>query len=174
MNATPGAVEAARRLLATGHSCILDCESTGLDGSIVEIAVIAADTGAVLFDELVNPDGVGIEAEARAVHGISDKDLAGARTWPQVFPDLVDAIGSRRILAYSAKFDRARIIHDCKRFGIDAATVANEARWGCLMELRSDAHGSDTRLRLDGGHRALGDVLAAREVLRSIADGVAA
>ncbi|NKR80201.1 hypothetical protein GS491_23715 [Rhodococcus hoagii] len=95
MNATPGAVEAARRLLATGHSCILDCESTGLDGSIVEIAVIAADTGAVLFDELVNPDGVASKLR------LAPSTASATKTSPEPAP------GPRYFPTWSMRSDRA-------------------------------------------------------------------
>ncbi|MFB9785319.1 3'-5' exonuclease [Rhodococcus baikonurensis] len=174
MNAAPDAVDQARQILAAGRYCILDVETTDLEGSIVEVAVIAADTGEVLFDELVNPGSVAMSAEAAAVHGIQESDLVGARQWLHVYPDLATAIGDRHIAAYNSNFDFGRIVHDCNRIGMDAGRIGDPERWMCLMDLRSSAHGSDTRLRLDGGHRALGDVHAARSVLLGIARGMAA
>lgn len=174
MSEVPPAVRAhARVLLAPGEFCILDCETTGFDGSIVEIAVVAADTGEVLLDTLVDPDGVEICDRARDVHGIGEDELAGAPRWDQVYPDLAAAIGVRRIAAYNAVFDHGRILHDCTRYGIDAGNLVDFDRWECVMELRSNAHCSDKRLRLDAGHRALGDVEATRDLLDMIARGIA-
>lgn len=164
----------ARDLLAPGRACILDVESTGLDGSIIEVAVVAADTGEVLLDRLVDPAGVAISAAAQAVHGISAADLVGAPPWPQVYSDLVAVIGDRRIAAYNAAFDHGRIAHDCARHDINAPGLTDLSRWECVMEIRSAAHCTDERLRLDAGHRALGDVHATREILQQIADGTAA
>ncbi|TMQ99262.1 hypothetical protein ETD83_18085 [Actinomadura soli] len=45
---------------------------------IVEIALIDAATGETLLDTLVNPGTARVEPEARAVHGISDTELAAA------------------------------------------------------------------------------------------------
>jgi DNA polymerase III epsilon subunit-like protein len=56
----------------------INTETIGLDGVVVEIAVIDAATGEVLLDALVNPDGVPVEDGARAVRGIPDDALAGA------------------------------------------------------------------------------------------------
>lgn len=170
----PAVIAQARALLSPGQACVLDCETTGLGGSIVEIAAVAADTGEVLFDSLVDPGGVAFEPEARRINGISDVELVGASRWDQVYPNLVAAIGNRRIAAYNAHFDHGRIMHDCARYEIHARTLVDFERWECVMALRSAAHCSDERLRLDAGHRALGDVQATREVLYRIAQGIAA
>lgn len=172
--AVPAAVTAARRILAPGQFCILDVETTDLDGSIVEVAVIAADTGQTLFDELINPGGIAISVEAGAVHGITETELDGARPWSQVYPELTAAIGERCIAAYNSTFDLGRIVHDCNRIGLDPGPIGDHSRWQCLLELRTTAHGDGSRLRLDGGHRALGDVQAARRILLAIASGYAA
>lgn len=65
---------------------MLDTETTGLRGVIIEVAVIDAYDGRVLLDTLVHPEGLGVEPGARAVHGIPDVELADAPTWEQVLP----------------------------------------------------------------------------------------
>ena len=59
----------------------LDTETTGLGPAdqVVEIAVLDAE-GAVVFHSLVKPT-VPIPAEATAIHGIRDEDVAGAPTF---------------------------------------------------------------------------------------------
>lgn len=158
-------------MLAPGTAVVLDCETTGFDGSIIEIAVIDAATGAVLLDTLVDPGDVAIEPGAQAVHGITAAALVGAPTWPQVLPRIVEAVAGRIVLAYNAPFDHGRILHDCARTGTVAPVLADETRWQCVMQQRSAALGTDLNVPLSGGHRALGDTVAAREVLVLLATG---
>jgi hypothetical protein len=67
------AVRWARAMREPGAAVILDTETTGLDGYLVEVAV----TGAVLLDTLVSP-GCPIEPGAQWVHGIADAGVAAA------------------------------------------------------------------------------------------------
>ena len=48
----------AQRMLEPGTACILDCETTDLDGAIIELAIIDAATGNTLFDSLIDPGGI--------------------------------------------------------------------------------------------------------------------
>ncbi|MBF4476786.1 DNA polymerase-3 subunit epsilon [Rhodococcus rhodochrous J3] len=163
----------ANAALMDGAACIVDVETSGLDGSIIEIAVIDAATGEVLLDTLVDCTPVEIEPAAFEVHGLTARDLVGAPRWPEVFAKLAAITASRVVLAYNAKFDQGRVLHDCRWEGIDPVHLAEPARWQCVMARRCEALGLglDGRLRLGGGHRALADVRATRAVLRMLADG---
>lgn len=163
----------AKAVLADGAACIVDVETSGLDGSIIEIAVIDAATGDVLLDTLVDCSPVEIEPGAVEVHRLTAADLVGAPRWPEVFATLAAVTASRVVLAYNANFDLGRVLHDCRRAGIDPAHLADPDRWQCVMARRCDALGLglNGRLRLGGGHRALADVRATRAVLRILADG---
>ncbi len=109
-----------------GAACIVDVETSGLDGSIIEIAVIDAATGDVLLDTLVDCSPVEIEPGAIEVHGLTAADLVGAPRWPEVFATLAAVTASRVVLAYNAKFDLGRVLHDCRREGgIDPAHLAD-------------------------------------------------
>ena len=158
------ATRRARRLIRSGAAVILDTETTDFDGDIIEVAVIAADTGQVLLETLIHPTRP-IVAQAQVVHGITEQMCAGAPTWGQVLPALDAVIAGRTVLAYNAPYDQARINANC------AATHQPEPlwRWECLMRLDAQARGTRRWRRLDGGHRALGDVLAARQRLVMIA-----
>jgi DNA polymerase III epsilon subunit-like protein len=104
------------------------------------------------------------------VHGIADADVADAPAWPAVLPRLLEVTAGKVILAYNAEFDSAVIVGDCARYGLDPAHLAQPVTWGCLMNRRSDWLRTRRWLRLDGGHRALGDTHAAREVLVDLAE----
>jgi len=162
-------IRQARADLEPGAAVIVDTETSDLDGVVVEIAIIDAATGAVLVDTLVNPDGVPVAEDARAVHGISDADLAAAPRWADVVAAVLAAVAGRRILAYNAPFDRARIADTHAHAGLDAALLPSEEQWGCLMAARSIWLRVGYRLPLGGEHRARGDAADAREVLRMLA-----
>ena len=163
----------ATAVLADGVACIVDVETTGLEGAIVEIAAIDAATGAVLLDTLVDCGPVEIEPGAHAVHGITAADLIGAPRWPEVFARLAAVTAGRLILAYNAPFDRGRVLDDCHRAGIDPVHLAEPGRWQCVMVRRCTALGlgHEGRVRLDGGHRALSDVRATRALVMLLAEG---
>jgi DNA polymerase III epsilon subunit-like protein len=147
---------------------IVDTETTDLWGAVCELAVVDAHSGEVLIDTLVNP-GIPIAEEARWVHGISDADVAGAPSWPEVLPGLLAVTKGRHLLAYGADYDAGVICSDTVRHGLDPAHLADGPRWGCVMDRRSDWARAWFRLPLEGGHRSLSDCRAALEVVRRIA-----
>ena len=162
-------IRQARADLEPGRACVVDTETSDLDGIVVEIAVIDAATGQILLDTLVNPDGVPVEPGARAVHGISDEELADAPRWADVVPDFLAAVDGRRILAFNAPFDHSRIRATHAHAGLPAAQLPPFSRWGCLMEAQSVWLRIGRWLRLGGCHRACGDAEAARQVLLRLA-----
>jgi hypothetical protein len=162
-------IRQARSDLEPGAAVVLDTETTGLDGVVIEIAVIDAATGQVLLDTLVNPDGVQVEDGAFAVHRIDDEALADAPRWESVLPDFLSVTRGRRILAYNAAFDAGRIAATHAHAGLEAAQLPAPDRWGCLMEAQSTWLRIGRWLPLGGGHRARGDAEDARQVLQQLA-----
>lgn len=157
----------------------LDLETTGLNAEIdriVEIGAIRFDaSGQELgrFEQLVNP-GRFMPAAARAVHGISDEDLAGAPPILEVLPALLDFLGeptSTALLAHHASFDAgflgcefARLNRPIPEFGvIDTLALARSIR----PELPTHRLDYLTKLyRLDptSPHRALTDSHRVKEL----------
>jgi DNA polymerase III epsilon subunit-like protein len=82
-----------------------------------------------------------------------------------VLPRLLQVTKGRQILAYNADFDAARVAQTTARHGLDLGHLAEVGRWGCVMNRRSDWERIGRWLPLGGGHRALGDARAARDVL---------
>ncbi|MGW5353345.1 3'-5' exonuclease [Streptomyces sp. NPDC004031] len=160
----------ARAMLAPGRAVLVDTETTGIPGHLVEVAAVDCATGDVLLDTLVRP-GEPISPGARAVHGITDAEAADAPTLATVLPDLLAATRQRTVLAYNAEFDRQCITLHCHDEGLDPRPLADPATWDCLMENRSGWEGTRQWLPLGGGtHRALGDVRAAHRLLRRLAE----
>lgn len=123
-------------MLTPGTAVILDTETTGFTGAIVEIAVLDAATGETLLHTLINPQEP-IEPAATAIHGLTDHDVADAPQWHAVLPHLALVTHGRQILAYNAEFDRSRIAAvnlSAPDTAADALTSSD--RWECLMRAR--------------------------------------
>lgn len=167
----------AHDLVTKGDFCVLDCETTGLPDrdpavAIVQIAVVAGD-GTVLLDTLVKPD-LAIPAAATAIHRITAEMVAGAPTFPEIYPRLVALLDERTVLIYNRDFEWQVLGQCAERAGLEILSVL---RWKCLMEKYaqwdgdwSDYHQSYTWKRLPGaGHTALEDCHAVLRLLHKMA-----
>ncbi len=167
------AVQRAREQLEKNNWVILDTETTGLyDAEIVEIAVIDR-LGEILLDTLVKPS-IPIPAEVTDIHGISDAMVATAPSFPDVYPRIVEVLKDKRILIYNAEFDIKILNYCCQLHGLPILKL--QKRSDCLMEWAAQWKGEwsnyykDYRyIPLSGGHRALGDCLAAFELIKLMA-----
>lgn len=186
----------AAQALADPDAVILDLETTDLDGYVVEVAVIDM-AGLVLLNSRVEPQWP-IEVGAARIHGITEVGLVGAPTFAQIAEELTALLVSRRVWTYNASFDsavlereverlaqeqaEAGLLHDhpseAQRFARQAArTWCRQMHWRCAMGLYATFAGEWSKRyksyryqRLPGGdHSALGDALAALEVLRRVA-----
>ena len=168
---------------------VIDFETTGTDPSVdrvLEIGLVAFERGRVVFREglLVNPT-IPVPEESRAVHGISDEELAGAPTFEEVLPKVIELLEGRLPVAYNASFDRrflhaevARVRH---RLG-DALPPAMRADvewidplvWAreVLKDQKSRRLGEVAAyfdIPLEQAHRAAGDAEATGHVLMRLA-----
>ncbi|MGW2793592.1 exonuclease domain-containing protein [Streptomyces sp. NPDC001251] len=186
----------ARDVVARPHAyAILDTETTGLDSDarVVEIS-ITDGAGTPLLDTLINP-GMPIPDDARAVHGISDQDVATAQEFGDALPRITRALAGRQIIIYNRGYDTGVLAYELDHHhrrhtptlpGMNvpdyemhpAAVEWMDAQdWGrCAMLARavhigewSSYHQSWKWPRLDGGHRALGDCRRVVEIVREMA-----
>lgn len=158
----------ARDMLVPGRSVVLDTETHDLPGRVCDLAVADAASGDVLLDTLVHP-GVPISAQAQAVHGISDDMVDSAPTFDQVLPRLLEVVAGRTVLAYNAGYDQEVICDHAVAVGADPGRLACESTWGCIMINWAGYQRQSRWSKLGGTHRALGDALAARQVLLAMA-----
>lgn len=158
---------AARRLAAalpmTRPIVFFDLEATGLDVTedrIVEISCIkvAADGAGETLDSLVNPL-ITIPADAAAVHGISDADVAQAPTFADIASEVEGFLAGADLAGYNhGRYDLPLLEHEFARAGIDfdwrsrrlidvsvifrrmeSRSLAGAVRFYCSDEL-ADAH----------------------------------
>lgn len=154
-------VAATIRGLLASRAVIIDTETTDLDGYAVEIAAVDLLTGEVLVDTLINPRAP-ICAGAQAVHGIGPTDVERAPSWPQIAHEVAGIAAGKTVIAYNHHYDRAVLDREARRSG---APMIPTIDWVCAMRLRADYEGVDRWRRLDGGHRAVGDCQATRDLL---------
>lgn len=154
-----------------------DTETTGLGVSarLVEIGAVRFAGTVVLatFQRLVAP-GVPVTPGARAVHGLSDADVAGQPPAEIVLPAFFAFVGDAPLLAHNAPFDLGVLGRECSRLGLappanpvfdtrDLAQTLGLSRNGSSLAALLRALGLPTR----NLHRALPDAQAARLLFRA-------
>ena len=155
-----------------GNALIIDTETTGLDESaeIVEIAIIDA-AATFEFVAMIKPERP-IPERVTQIHGITNAMVEPMPSAAMLWPIVRGVIADRHLLAYNSAFD-AQMME--QSFGLEAFR-----EWDCLMHMFLTFEGLQWRgIKLDivcgklgieaGGHRALPDAKAAREVLRWLA-----
>ena len=167
---------------------IIDFETTGTDSAedrILEVGLVAFERGEVVFREglLVNP-GIPVPEESRAVHGIGDEELAGAPSFAEVLPKLLELLEGRLPVAYNADFDRGFLHAELKRLGRAPSDLPPALRddvvwvdplvWAreILKDEKSRKLGAVAEhfgIPLEQAHRAAGDAEATGHVLMALA-----
>lgn len=118
-----------REIVLRGTWLSLDTETTDKDenAEIIEVALVSP-IGEVLFESLVRPLGP-VSEGARAVHGITDEELSGAPSWPEVYAQLVSLLEGRELVAWNAAFD-CRVL---RRSSALHGLAFPELTWHCAM-----------------------------------------
>jgi DNA polymerase III epsilon subunit family exonuclease len=165
---------------------VFDCETTGTQpglDEIVSLAVVRLDPDGVetgSFAGLVRPSRP-IPAEATAIHGIRDEDVASAPRFSEIARELLDLLDGVVFVAHNVSFDLAMLEHAFT----GAGTVYRPAAVACTLEAFRllDPLAPDHRLQsvcercgiaLADHHDAASDVLATAELLRLLlAEGIA-
>ncbi|WP_187298453.1 hypothetical protein [Rhodococcus sp. BS-15] len=84
----------------------------------------------------------------------------------ELAPTLTAVLRGRPVIAYNAGYDRGVLARHADAVGI--APVVEDAQWWCAMHARSSFNGERRWRKLNGGHRAVDDCLATRELLRTM------
>ncbi|GGR31281.1 3'-5' exonuclease [Deinococcus ruber] len=178
-----------RRWAALPNLAVLDTETTGLHGEVIELAIVDG-SGAVLFDERIRPT-CPIEPGAQAIHGITDADLADLPGIAHHWPRLRSILAERHVLIYNRDFDVYRLLHSL-HMGVPHWDPQAEHTQGfghfhrtseCVMRAYAASKGyrrwvklvtacRDERIEtadLDAAHSALGDALRTLRLIQAVA-----
>ena len=101
------ALDPFRRWAELPNLAVLDSETTGLHGQIIELAIVNGN-GEALFNERVKPT-CPVEPGAQAIHGITDADLAHLPGMPAHWERLSEIFQTHHVLVYDKGFDVYRL-----------------------------------------------------------------
>ncbi|KAB0289286.1 3'-5' exonuclease [Vibrio fortis] len=111
--------------LNTHNAVILDTETTGLDrfAEVVEVSLICAESGKVLFNSLVDPVKP-IPSDASAIHGITSLDVAGRPTFSEIKSTLESLLSDcDALLIYNESFDLRLLFQSFRYSGASSESV---------------------------------------------------
>lgn len=165
------AIEWARQILQRSDVLILDTETTGLDGEIIELTIINLQDE-VIYNQRFNPLSE-ISEGAAAIHGITAEMVVDKPRFADCASELSPLLASvGLVLIYNAAFDVARLRQTYQLHDVEMPNFKSD----CLMEWYaqfcgewSDYHQSYRWQPLGGDHGALGDCQAALATLREMA-----
>lgn len=158
---------------------IFDTETTGLDARadrIIEFGGVELvnrfPTGRTIHF-YINPQGRPVHPDAQAVHGISDTDLAGKPTFPDLVGDLVAFLDGAMLVAHNANFDIGFLDAEFARLGlppVDPGRVVDTL----AIARRKHPMGPNSldalcrRYGIDNSHRAKHGALLDSELLAEV------
>ena len=161
-----------------GRFLALDVETTGLDPKscrVIEIAAVLFDLGhprepIMSMDRLVNP-GISIPESARAVHGITDRDVADAPDFAEIAAELEALAVGAFLIAHNASFDLGFISMELAKASrpplanriLDSLGFARAAFPG-LPSYSLPRLAASLGIPTSRSHRALDDAIACAEV----------
>lgn len=184
---------AASERWAAQKIAVIDFETTGLDplvDRVIEIGIVCFEGGQLTSHKnwLVQP-GIPVPEAARAVHNISDEQLADAPRFEQLIPELRAMLEDHLPVAYNAAFDRAFLHAELDRAAVsrkaskhkpvppaflDDIVWADPLVW--VRELYKDEKGHKLTdmagrlgIALETAHRASADAEATGRVLLALA-----
>lgn|SRR5713226_2366081 len=128
---------------------ILDTETTGFKGQVVDLAIVGHD-GRVLFNSLIKPT-IPVEPGAMEVHHISEAMLQGEKTLKEHWPEIEPILQGKLIITYNAPFDKDRMVQSCRVHGI--ATHSNI--WMCAMDSYARYYKAPDKYGRPGGWQKL-------------------
>lgn len=130
--------------------CILDTETTGLSGQVLELSIVGHD-GSTLFDSLVKPT-IPVEPGAQSVHHITEEMLLDQKELAAYWPVIEPILQGKLIITYGAKFDRDRIVQSCRANGI---SFSGGHIWMCCMDEYGKYYGAPDKYARPGGWQKL-------------------
>ena len=170
---SPAVLDFAAAAEAGAEFVIVDVESTGVDpkmADLVEIAAVKVKDGKIAdrWSTLVNP---GRPIVGNQMHGITDKDVAGAPSPAEAARTALDFVGDAYLVGHSVGFDIAFIegaLGDGTRIDtakvLDTLTIARDG-YPDLENYKLPTLSSFFGIELKENHRALPDAEATAELL---------
>lgn len=147
---------------------LLDLETTGTNpvhDRITEVAVMRIEQGETVaqWSRLIDP-GQRIPPFIQQLTGINDAMVAGAPSFAEVLPELLDVLQGAVLVAHNVRFDHGFLKQAAAREGVDLRVkTLCTVRLSRKLYPQARGHGLDAIMRRHGlhttaRHRAMGDV----------------
>lgn len=127
-----------QRLVTTESWVVIDVETTGIPGQVIQWAVCAPN-GSSLGSGLVRPT-VPIKREATKKHGLTTRKLREMPTFDQAAPLIYRLLESKVVVGYNVEFDLGALMGSCWAWLHDAPSSVrplHELVWvtrsACMM-----------------------------------------
>lgn len=155
---------------------VFDTETTNLSATrrIIQLGAVTKDGQKYLW--LINPQEE-IDAEATAVHGITNEMVANEPTFAELLPKIYPIFFNKLAIAYNAPFDEHVINYELERAG-----AIYRVRGHCLMRhytygrkwvsLNDALKDNGVEWDSEHAHDALADALGTQKLLHALADMV--
>lgn len=163
----------ARGHIEKGDFVILDTETTGLEGEIIELAVIDHQ-GNVLLNTRLKPDDYTKPNAATSIHGITPEMVADAPTFADIYGQLLNAVKGKTVIIYNRDFDVPLLKYTRQKWHLPRLPVK---AYECAMLWYAQWYGDWSHYwesykwqPLGGNHSALGDCRATLETLQAMAE----
>jgi DNA polymerase III subunit epsilon len=163
------AISTCREILSRPSDfAILDTETSGFNGEIMDIAIIDP-TGDLLYQGYRKPIG-DVHEKALEVHGLTAErmDQLGTHVWVSVMhPEIADAAATKTLLFYNAPFDE-KIINNTAIIEGTASPIKGCITI-CVMRMWYAFTGVNKGKLQGGDHTALGDCKATLGLIKTMA-----
>ena len=157
----------------------IDVETTGLSPSrdrIVEVALVGLDESANpdwSWQSLVNP-GREIPAQAAAIHGITDYEVATAPKFSNLVDEILERLRGKHLAGHNLNFDAGFLRAEVRRagrklpafYGVDTLDLARRYEWRAGSSHRLGDLCRYYGIPASNMHRALGDAEATCRLLQ--------
>jgi DNA polymerase-3 subunit epsilon len=132
-------------IINTTNAVILDTETTGLsdDDEMVQIAIIDAETGELLINQLLKPK-ILISKSASNIHGITNSSVSNCVEYNEIHNDIINIISGKTILAYNLEFDVNMLYQTAFTHNCDLDSLENSGLFSnnhCIMEWYAEFYG---------------------------------
>jgi CBS domain-containing protein len=181
-----GSTEAAMAAAGTTplidiDAVVLDTETTGLDtrkARIVQIGAVRIVRGRVVkdtaFSTLVDPGGP-ISRSSVAIHGIDDRQVAGAPAFAEAYDMLRNFAGDAIVVGHAIGFDMAIMARQCGEAGIAFApaptldtTLLAAVAEPALPDAALETLAAWLGVEVTGRHTAPGDALVTADIFTAL------
>lgn len=129
---------------------VVDTETSGLKGEIVELTVIKYFTSTqdpiILFDSKIKPKNP-IDPLSTKIHHITDSLVENNQTWPEIRNFILELTQGQIVLAYNALFDRKAFHRSDRAWGLGKFDWKKHSEWRCIMLAVGDLLSLDPKIK---------------------------